>query len=100
MGNSLFLQATAAKLWSASLREFDIWRDLSKLSSALAYLHSRPTTPPVLASDLSPHTVIKVYETEEKKAKIVRWKLLLLGSNTEHSVLDQSEVFSPLYLVN
>ena len=33
---------------------------------------------------------------EEKKANIFWWKLLLLGSNTEHS-LDLSEVCFPLY---
>jgi len=58
-------------------------------SSALAYLHSQQptTTPPVLAYDLSPHTVIRVYETEEKKkARIARLKLLLLGSNTQQSL--------------
>ena len=61
----------------------------SLLSVVLPALPNRP----VLAQDLSPHTVIRVYETEEeKKAGLATWKLLLLGSNTEQS-LDLSEVF-------
>ena len=85
--------ATVAELRTDSLRECYIWRSLRMLSSALTYLHQQhPTTPPVLAYDLSPHTVIEVYKTEElKKAGLYTWKLLLLGSNTEQS-LDLSEV--------
>ena len=88
--------ATGVQQQTYSLREVAIWRFLSKLSSALAFLHSQPSGP-VLASDLSPHTVISVYETErEKKANIITFKLLLLGSSTGHS-LDLSEVFFPFY---
>ena len=79
--------ATVAQQRMDNLREFNIWGLLFKLSSALAYLHSQPSGP-FLALDLSPNTVMRVYMAEkEKMAKLVDWKLLLLGSNTEHSLL-------------
>ena len=86
--------ANVAQQRTDDLREFNIWRFLSTFSSALTHLHQQQsTTRPVLAYDLSPHTVIDVYETEElKKAGLYTWKLLLLGSNTEQS-LALSEVF-------
>ena len=72
--------ADVAQQRAKILREYNIWRGLFELSSALSYLHSHPNGP-VLAQDLSPHTVIDVYETEEKrKAGLVVWKLLLLGA--------------------
>ena len=46
------------------------------LSAGLAYAHGMPQPiGPVLATDLSPHTVI--YSAGQ-------WKLLLLGSKTQH----------------
>ena len=78
--------ATVAQQRTRNLREFNIWRSLARLSSALSYLHSHPNGP-VLAQDLSPHTVIDVYRTEEeRKAHLVWWKLLLLGAGPESSV--------------
>ena len=60
-------------------------RKLSNLSSGLAYLHSQPARQ-VLPVDLSPHTVVDVYPSEEwKKAHLVDQKLLLLGTATKES---------------
>ena len=73
------------------MREFNAWRRLSHLSSGLAYLHSQPARQ-VLPVDLSPHTVVQVYTSEEwKKAHLVDTKLLLLGAATKES-LAQCEV--------
>lgn len=78
--------ADGAQQRKRNLREFNIWWGLSDLSSALSYLHSHPNGP-VLAQDLSPHTVIRVHRTEEeRKARLVWWKLLLLGAAPEFSL--------------
>ena len=88
--------ADVAQQRARNLREFNIWRFLSHLSSGLAYLHSQPARQ-VLPVDLSPHTVINVYRTEEeKKAHLATPKLLLLGTATKES-LAQREVLSDLF---
>ena len=47
---------------------------------------------PVVAHDLNPHNLVSVYRTEEeRKARLVNWKILLLGTTTER-VLEQEEV--------
>ena len=85
--------ADVAEQRTECLREFNIWRLLSHLSSGLAYLHSQPARQ-VLPVDLSPHTVVQVYPSEEwKKARLVDTKLLLLGKATKAS-LAQYKVLS------
>ena len=70
--------ATVAQQRADNLREFNIWRRLASLSSALTYLHSHPKAP-MFVDDLSPHTVVQVYPTEEgRKARQGVWKMLLL----------------------
>ena len=70
--------ATVAQQRADNLREFNIWRRLASLSSALTYLHSHPKAP-LFVDDLSPHTVVQVYPTEEgRKAWQGVWKMLLL----------------------
>ena len=70
--------ATLAQQRADNLREFNIWRRLASLSSALTYLHSHPKAP-LFVDDLSPHTVVQVYPTEEgRKARQGVWKMLLL----------------------
>ena len=66
--------ADTAEQRTLILREYNIWRILSHLSSGLAYLHSQPARQ-VLPVDLSPQTS----------------KLLLLGTATKES-LAQCEV--------
>ena len=88
--------ADVAQQRTRNLREFAIWRFLSILSSALVYLHSRPGGP-VVAHDLNPYNLVSVYRTEEeRKARLVTWKILLLGTTTER-VLDQEEVLAVCY---
>ena len=85
--------ADVAQQRTENLREHNKWRSLSIFSSALVYLHSRPGGP-VVARDLHPHNLVRVYQTEEKrKANVVTWKILLLGTTTER-VLDQEEVLA------
>ena len=68
--------AKVAEQRTAVLRENYVWRFLGMLSAGLAYAHGKPQPiGPVLATDLSPHTVI--YSAGQ-------WKLLLLGSKTQH----------------
>ena len=68
--------ATVAELRTHNLREYIIWRDLSKLSSALTYLHQQhPTTRPFLAYNLSPHTVIDVYRTDSLRLEAAAARL-------------------------
>ena len=89
--------ADVAQQRAKILREYNIWRGLFELSSGLSYLHSHPNGP-MLAHDLSPHTVINVYRTEEKrKANISWWKMLLLRVTPECS-LARCEVVLDFYI--
>ena len=85
--------ATVAQQRTDNLREYNIWRRLASLSSALTYLHSHPKAP-LFVDDLSPHTVVQVYPTEEgRKARQGVWKMLLLRPCPGSSLARREVVF-------
>ena len=85
--------ATVAQQRADNLREYNIWRRLASLSSALTYLHSHPKAP-LFVDDLSPHTVVQVYPTEEgRKARQGVWKMLLLIACPGSSLAQLEVVF-------
>ena len=85
--------ATVAQQRADNLREYNIWRRLASLSSALTYLHSHPKAP-LFVDHLSPNTVVQVYPTEEgRKARQGVWKMLLLIACPGSSLAQLEVVF-------
>jgi len=59
-------------------REYNIWRTIRHLSSALAYLHSR--NPQILHHDLKPDNILGVGEYDkEERCHLTTWKLADFG---------------------
>merc|ERR1712223_783184 len=61
-----------------SKKEYNIWRTVWHLSSALAYLHSR--SPQILHHDLKPDNILGVGEyCKEERCHLTAWKLADFG---------------------